>query len=130
MVTILYFTLYNHFLRLFMSASENNELLHQALSAHQQSLSAATSTLERQLKMAMNSCEVAGNLNQFNYVLDDYLRQHQMDLSTLAMLAGVSKNTMTRLKKSVESCRIDTLNAVLNVMGMEIVIARKAQTDE
>ncbi|HCM05758.1 MAG: XRE family transcriptional regulator [Alteromonadaceae bacterium TMED7] len=130
MVTILYFTLYNHFLRLFMSASENNELLHQALSAHQQSLSAATSTLERQLKMAMNSSEVAGNLNQFNYVLDDYLRQHQMDLSTLAMLAGVSKNTMTRLKKSVESCRIDTLNAVLNVMGMEIVIARKAQTDE
>ena len=113
-----------------MSASENNELLHQALSAHQQSLSAATSTLERQLKMAMNSSEVARNLNQFNYVLDDYLRQHQMDLSTLAMLAGVSKNTMTRLKKSVESCRIDTLNAVLNVMGMEIVIARKAQTDE
>lgn len=113
-----------------MSAAENHDLVHQALSAYQQSLTAATARLERQLKIAISSSEVAGNIKQFNVVLDEYLRQHQMDLSTLAMLSGVSKNTMTRLKKSVESSRMDTLNAVLNVMGMEIVIARKAQTDE
>lgn len=130
MVIILFFTLYIHFLRVFMSAAENHDLVHQALSAYQQSLTAATARLERQLKIAISSSEVAGNIKQFNVVLDEYLRQHQMDLSTLAMLSGVSKNTMTRLKKSVESSRMDTLNAVLNVMGMEIVIARKAQTDE
>lgn len=130
MVIILFFTLYIHFLRVFMSAAENHDLVHQALSAYQQSLTAATARLERQLKIAISSSEVAGNIKQFNVVLDEYLRQHQMDLSTLAMLSGVSKNTMTRLKKSVESSRMDTLSAVLNVMGMEIVIARKAQTDE
>lgn len=48
-----------------------------------------------------------------------------MDLSILVMLVGVFKNIMICFKKLVEFCRIDMLNVVLNVMGMEIVIVRK-----
>lgn len=120
----------NHLLGVFMTVSANNELVNQALAAYQDSLAAAASALEKQLKTAMSSSDVAGGMNQFNRVLEDYLKQHQMDLATLAMLSGVSKNTMTRLKKSVESSRVETLSAVLQVMGMELVIARRSHPDE
>jgi murein L,D-transpeptidase YcbB/YkuD len=113
-----------------MTVSANNELVNQALAAYQDSLAAAASALEKQLKTAIGSSDIAGGMNQFNRVLEDYLKQHQMDLATLAMLSGVSKNTMTRLKKSVESSRVETLSAVLQVMGMELVIARRSQPDE
>ena len=112
-----------------MSTSQSNELINKALLAYQDSQNTAISALEKQLKSALDSGEYAGRVEQFTLILESYLTEHQMDMSTLAMLSGVSKNTMTRLKKSVDSSRLETLSAVLGVMGMELVIARKVQTN-
>lgn len=112
-----------------MSTSETNNLINEALVAYQDSLTNATLTLERQLKKALTSSEVAGGVEQFRIILDVYLKENRMDLGTLAMLSGLSPNTMTRLKKSVESSRIETVSAVLDIMGMELVIARRGQVD-
>lgn len=119
----------NHLIRLYMSISETNNLINDALVAYQGSLSNATLTLERQLKKALTSSEVAGGVEQFKIILDVYLKENRMDLGTLAMLSGLSPNTMTRLKKSVESSRVETVSAVLDIMGMELVIARRGQAD-
>lgn len=108
-----------------MSTSEPNNPVKEALSAYQDSLTNAILTLERQLNKALTTSEVAGDLNSFTFILDAYLNEHRMDLATLAMLSSVSPNTMTRLKKSIESSRVETVSAVLDTMGMQLVIARK-----
>jgi len=110
-----------------MNISEANNLINEALVAHQDSLTNATLTLERQLKKALTSNDVAGGIEQFKIILNVYLKENKMDLGTLAMLSEVSPNTMTRLKKSIESSRVETVSAVLGIMGMELVIARKGQ---
>lgn len=112
-----------------MSTSETNDLINQALVDYQKDQAAATLTLERQLKKALSSGDFVGRTEQFSIILEAYLKEHYMDLGTLAMLSGVSKNTMTRLKKSVDTSRVETLSSILDIMGMELVIATKAQAD-
>ncbi|WP_032096139.1 MULTISPECIES: hypothetical protein [unclassified Alteromonas] len=113
-----------------MTTKDGTEVIHKALAAYQVRLTEATSTLEKHLKAALNSGDVVGGVASFNRILDEYTKQHQLDLGTVAMLSGVSKNTMTRLKKTVESSRLETIGAVLDVMGLELVIARKGTKSE
>lgn len=114
----------------YVTTKDENKVIQNALAAHRVSLSEATSTLEKHLKAALDSSDVVGGVDSFSRILDEYTKQHKLDLGTVAMLSGVSKNTMTRLRKNVESSRLETIGTVLDVMGLELVIARKGTNSE
>lgn len=108
-----------------MGAVKKNPGTAKALELYRQRCDDAMAQLEAQLHAPRHDNEIVGPLTELDRILADFKQQHHTDLGTLGMLSGVSKNTMTRLRKSPGASRVDTLCAVLDAMGMELVVARK-----
>jgi DNA-binding phage protein len=113
-----------------MTSKLDSEDIEGMIAQFQTQIYDAQSILVSQLKATLAQKEIIGNPKDFARILSSFNTEQNMDMGTLALLSGLSANTLTRLRKDLSSSRIDTVNAVLDVMGLELVIARKGKDNE
>ena len=64
------------------------------------------------------------SLTRLKSLVETHSKEHNVLLGEIALLAGISQNTLTRLLKDPDTAKVSTLKAVLSVLGKSIYIGQ------
>lgn len=69
----------------------------------------------------------AGNsvpLYQLNEIVKSYCKNNSLQKKDLAMLAGISSNTLSSVLKKPENAKVSTIMSIGQVIGVELTLTR------
>jgi len=85
----------------------------------------ATSDLQRKLIAVMQQRDTLGEVYQLGKIAKRYKRTNKSNNDTLALLSGVSANTISSMTNNPTNSKVSTVLALLDAMGMTLTISRK-----
>lgn len=109
-----------------MSPSENIKML---ISNYEEKSDAAISDLQRKLLVVMEQRETLGDIHELGKITKDYKQTNKSNNDTLALLSGVSANTISSMSKDSTNSKVSTVLALLGAMGMTLTISRKSSDE-
>ena len=109
-----------------MSTDNNVEVL---LKNHEARTIIALYELQRKLILAMEQRDTLGDIHQFGKIVKQYKQTNKSSNETLALLSGVTSNTISTMTSDPTNSKVSTVLALLDAMGMTLTISRKS-TDE
>ena len=105
-----------------MSTDDTIEML---IASYEKNAYAAISDLQRKLFAAMGPRETLGDIRQLGNIAKEYKQTNKSNNETLALLSGVTSNTISTMMKDPVSSKVSTVLALLDAMGMTLNISRK-----
>lgn len=109
-----------------MSSDDSIEML---IASYETKANAAISDLQRKLFSAMEQRETLGDIHQLGKITKEYKQTNKSNNDTLALLSGITANTISSMTKDPTNSKVSTVLAMLDAMGMTLNISRKS-TDE
>jgi len=86
----------------------------------------ALSELQRKLIVAMDQRETLGDIHQLGKIAKQYKQTNKSSNETLALLSGVTSNTISTMSSDPTNSKVSTVLALLDAMGMTLTISRKS----
>ena len=86
---------------------------------------AAISELCRQLAVALAHRECMGDISELKHIVAEYKSANSLNNQTLGLLSGISANTISKMLKDPTTSKVDTVQSLLDTMGMTLSISRK-----
>jgi hypothetical protein len=105
-----------------MSTDDNVEML---IASYEKNANAAITDLQRKLFAAMEQRETLGDIRQLGKITKEYKQTNKSNNDTLALLSGVTPNTISAMTKDPTNSKVSTVLALLDAMGMTLNISRK-----
>lgn len=105
-----------------MSTDDTIEML---IASYEKNAYAAISDLQRKLFAAMGQRETLGDIRQLGNIAKEYKQTNRSNNETLALLSGVTSNTISTMMKDPINSKVSTVLALLDAMGMTLNISRK-----
>ena len=106
-----------------MSTDNNVERL---LENYEAQAFSALSELQRKLIIAMDQRETLGDIHQLGKIAKEYKQTNKSSNETLALLSGVTSNTISTMTSDPSNSKVSTVLALLDAMGMTLTISRKS----
>ena len=106
-----------------MSTDNNVERL---LENYEAQAFSALSELQRKLIIAMDQRETLGDIHQLGKIAKEYKQTNKSSNETLALLSGVTSNTISTMTSDPTNSKVSTVLALLDAMGMTLTISRKS----
>jgi DNA-binding phage protein len=109
-----------------MSTDNNIERL---LANYEAQTFSALSELQRKLIAAMDQRDTLGDIHQIGKIAKEYKQANKSSNETLALLSGVTSNTISTMTSDPTNSKISTVLALLDAMGMTLTISRKSANE-
>ena len=86
----------------------------------------ALSELQRKLIVAVHQRDTLGDIHQIGTIVKQYKQTNKSSNETLALLSGVTSNTISTMTSDPTNSKVSTVLALLDAMGMTLTISRKS----
>ena len=106
-----------------MSTDNNVERL---LANYEAQTFSALSELQRKLIAEMDQRDTLGDIHQLGKIAKEYKQTNKSSNETLALLSGVTSNTISTMTSDPTNSKVSTVLALLDAMGMTLTISRKS----
>jgi hypothetical protein len=103
-----------------------NNSIERLLASYEAQAFSALSELQRKLIAAMDQRETMGDIHQLGKIAKEYKQNNKSSNETLALLSGVSSNTISTMTSDPTNSKVSTVLALLDAMGMTLTISRKS----
>jgi DNA-binding phage protein len=74
----------------------------------------------------MDQRETLGDIQQLGKIAKEYKQTNKSSNETLALLSGVTSNTISTMTSDPTNSKVSTVLALLDAMGMTLTISRKS----
>ena len=102
-----------------------NDSVETLIDDYEKKANTAILDLQRKLFTVMEQRDIIGDIHRLGKIVKEYKQINKSNNDTLALLSGITSNTISTMTKDPTNSKVSTVLALLDAMGMTLSISRK-----